>query len=346
MNRIVKERFGTYAGKEISRFTLFNKRGNSVSVINYGATITSWIIRLKNGVLKNIVVGSDALEEYIKDTAYFGSTVGRYANRIANGRFSINGTEYQLACNDGTNHLHGGNRGFDKTVWETVIEEKEVPVLRLHYFSPDGEEGYPGNLDVWAEISYTDDDELIIGYTAQTDKPTPVNITSHCYFNLTGDTDAGILEHSLQLNADHFTPLNEQQIPTGRQVYVADTPNDFKNRKTIRADIERTELEGYDQNFVLNKNGSAFSFAASLTDPSGSLELSVFTTEPGLQLYTGNLLDGSFKNRDGKPVSRYGALCLETQHYPDSPNQPGFPSTILLPGNKYFSKTVYKITEE
>ncbi len=346
MKRIVKEIFGKYADKEIYRFTLINQKGNSVSVINYGATITSWIIQQKEGSSRNIVVGSDDLQAYLADTAYFGSTVGRYANRIANGSFSINGHKYRLARNDGENHLHGGYKGFDKAVWDAEITGEEEPVLRLHYLSRDGEEGYPGNLDVWTEIGYTDDDELVIAYTASTDKPTPVNITNHCYFNLAGNTEGGILEHSLRLNADYFTPLNEHQIPTGKLVCVHDTPNDFRKCKPIRTDIDQAKPEGYDHNFVLNKNGSALSLAATLTDPSNVLMLSVFTTEPGLQLYTGNLLDGSFKNRDGKPVTKYGALCLETQHYPDSPNQPAFPSTILSPGNKYFSKTVYKVSTE
>lgn len=344
MNRTVKEMVGNYEGKEIFRFTLFNQVGNSVSVINYGATIVAWNVKPKNGPSRNIVVGADELDEYIKDTACFGSTVGRYANRIAGGHFSINGSGYNLACNDGQNHLHGGNKGFDKQVWEATIESNPDPVLRMHYFSADGEEGYPGNLHVWAAISYTDADELVLEYTAHTDKATPINITSHCYFNLAGNTDAGILEHALKLNADHITLLNERQIPTGKQVSVDGTAYDFRKHKPIGSEILKRLPAGYDQNFVLNKNGDSFSFAASLLDPSGELELSVFTTEPGLQLYTGNLLNGSFRNRDGKRVYQYGALCLETQHYPDSPNQPAFPSTILVPGETFFSKTVYRIS--
>lgn len=342
MNRIEKSLFGKYADKEIFRFNLFNRKGNHVSVINYGATIISWQVALGDGSVRNVVVGSDQLETYLNDTAYFGCTVGRYANRISNGRFSIDGTEYLLACNNGENHLHGGNRGFNSMLWEWELEEKEIPVLRLHYFSRDGEEGYPGNLDVWTEIRYTDADELVIEYAATTDKPTPINLTNHSYFNLTGDMQAGILDHRLQLNADQYTVVDKQQIPTGQLMPVQGGPLDFRNGKLLRTGIDQT-APGYDHNFILNKTGSAFSFAASLVDPSGLLELQVHTTEPGLQLYTGNLLNSHFQNRNGQGVAQYAALCLETQHYPDSPNHPHFPSTILKPGEQYSSKTVYQL---
>lgn len=345
MSKITKEHFGEFDGKEIFRFTLVNAKGNSVSVINYGGTITSWIINDENNGIKNIVVGFDTLQQYLDDTAYFGCIAGRYANRIANGHFSINGTNYVLACNDGKNHLHGGNRGFNKKAWDALVIEKEYPVLSLNYFSRDGEEGYPGNLKVTAEFSYTEDDELIIGYSAETDKPTPVNLTSHCYFNLSGDMNSPVLDHLLQINADNYTPLNEEQIPTGELIPVEETEFDFRELTAIKDKLE-TAAEEYDHNFVLNKNGTAFSFAALLAGPSGQPQMSVFTTEPGLQLYTGNLLDGSCKNRDGKVINKYAALCLETQHFPDSPNQPDFPSTIVMPGKKYFSKTVYKVTSE
>jgi len=345
MSRITKEHFGEYDGKEIFRFTLLNAKGNSVSVINYGGTITSWIINDTNHGVKNIVVGFDTLQQYLDDTSYFGCIAGRYANRIANGYFSINGINYVLARNDGNNHLHGGNRGFNKKIWDASVIVKECPVLSLNYFSRDGEEGYPGNLNVTAEFSYTDDDELIIGYSAVTDKPTPVNLTSHCYFNLSGDMNSPVLDHFLQINADRYTPLNAEQIPTGKLMPVKETAFDFRELTAIKDKLETTSEE-YDHNFVLNKNGSMFSFAVLLAGPSGQPQLSVFTTEPGLQLYTGNLLDGSNKNRDGKAIKKYSALCLETQHFPDSPNQPHFPSTILMPGKKYISKTVYKIATE
>jgi len=338
MSKITKSLFGNHEGKYIYRFTLYNNKGNCVSIINYGAIIISWLVQDKD-----IVAGFGDLKDYINNDAYFGCIAGRYANRIAAGKFRINGNLYELARNNGINHLHGGNKGFDKVIWDAGSNEMEEPSLSLHYLSTDGEEGYPGNLKVKVEYDYTDDDELIIGYFAETDKATPVNLTSHCYFNLTGDVSKNILDHSLLINADHYTPVNESQIPTGEIKAVRETAFDFKEMTTIGCN-NNTMQAGYDHNFVLNKNGDPFSFAASLVAPEDDLQLSVFTTEPGLQLYTGNLLDGHLINRDGKQLNKQSALCLETQHFPDSPNQPGFPSCILLPDKKYFSKTVYKIS--
>ena len=341
--KIKKSLFGELKGKPVYRFTLTNAKGNSVSIINYGAAIISWLVKDNKNVNRDIVAGFNNLEDYLKNDMYSGCLVGRYANRIANGKFKINGTGYNLACNNGVNHLHGGNKGFDKMIWDVNINEPENPVLSMHYLSKDGEEGYPGNLNVRVDYSYTGDDELIIGYFAETDKATPVNLTNHCYFNLTGDLSKNILDHSLQINAGHYTAVNENKIPTGELKIVDETPFDFREAVTI-AGISNKAGGGYDHNFALNKESNNFSFAALLVAPENDLELSVFTTEPGLQLYTGNYLDGSFINRDGKPISKHCALCLETQHFPDSPNQSGFPSTILFPGKKYFSKTVYKIT--
>lgn len=338
MSTIIKTLFGEQEGKKIYRFTLRNGKGNSVSVINYGGAVISWVVKDKN-----IVVGFNNLKDYIKNDSYFGCITGRYANRIANGSFRINGTVYNLSRNDGNNHLHGGHRGFDKMIWDATINEPENSVLSLHYLSKDGEEGYPGNLDVRVDYAYTDDDELIIGYFAETDRPTPVNLTSHSYFNLTGDLSRTILQHSLLINAGQYTPVNGNQIPTGELKTVDTTAFDFREPVTI-ADINDKIEGGYDHNFVLDKPGELFSFAASLVSPEKDLHLSVFTTEPGLQLYTGNLLDGTYINRDGKPISKHSAICLETQHFPDSPNQPDFPSCILMPGKKYFSKTVYKVS--
>jgi aldose 1-epimerase len=334
---ISKSLFGKYEGKEIHRFTLCNSRGNSISVINYGGAIISWMV---NG--RNIVAGFDNLKDYVENDSYFGCITGRYANRIANGRFRINGTVYDLSRNDGTNHLHGGKKGFDKMVWDAETNEQDN-VLSLHYLSKDGEEGYPGNLDVKVDYAYTEDDELIIGYAAETDQPTPVNLTSHSYFNLTGDMNRTILQHSLRINAGKYTPVNGNQIPTGELRTVDTTIFDFREPVTIADSNDKVE-GGYDHNFVLDKSGNAFSFAASLVSPEKDMQLSVFTTEPGLQLYTGNLLDGTHTNRDGKPISKHSAICLETQHFPDSPNQENFPSCILFPGKKYFSKTVYKVS--
>ncbi len=338
MSKIIKNLFGNYRGEDIYQFTLLNAKGNSVSIINYGGIITSWLVKGKN-----IVAGFDNLNDYTGNDAYFGCITGRYANRIANGQFRINGTLFTLSRNDGKNHLHGGDKGFDKVIWDVKLNGMAEPVLSLHYLSKDGEEGYPGNLDVKVDYSYTDDDELIIGYFAETDKATPINLTNHCYFNLTGDMSKNILDHSLLINADHYTPVNLNQIPTGEVKMVDETAFDFKEQIEIACNNSKLE-GGYDHNFVLNKEDDNFSFAASLIAPGNELQLSVFTTEPGLQLYTGNLLDGTINTRDGKPINKQSAVCLETQHFPDSPNQPNFPSSILLPGKKYFSKTVYKIT--
>jgi len=337
MSTIIKSLFGEHEGKDICRYTLRNGKGNSVSIINYGGSLTSWMVKDRN-----IVAGFNSLKDYIENDSYFGCITGRYANRIANGKFRINGTNYDLHCNNGTNHLHGGNRGFDKMIWAAKINEPENTVLSLHYQSKDGEEGYPGNLNVRVDYSYTDDDELIIGYFAETDKATPVNLTSHSYFNLTGNLGESILGHSLLINADHYTPVNASQIPTGELSPVDETAFDFRVPVTL-SDFRDHITGGYDHNFVLNKSDGEFSHAVLLSSPNNDLRLSVFTTEPGLQLYTGNQLDGRYINRDGKPISKHSALCLETQHFPDSPNQSHFPSCILLPGKKYFSKTVYKV---
>lgn len=343
MSRITETLFGKHAGRDIYQFTFINAKGNSLSIINYGGIITSWTVKDKDGVERNIVAGFDNIKDYVANTAYFGCITGRYANRIANGKFGINGDVFSLSCNDGKNHLHGGNKGFDKITWRASIDETPGPVLSLHYVSKDGEEGYPGNLNVKISYRYTDDDELIIEYFAETDLPTPLNLTNHCYFNLSGDMGRSVLDHSLLINADHYLPVNKEQIPTGVIEPVEGTPFNFKTFTSIAGNCYMVE-GGFDHNFVLNKMSDSFSFAASLTAPDDEFQLSIFTTEPGLQLYTGNLLDGSSRHRDGKPISKQSALCLETQHFPDSPNQPQFPSTILLPGKEYFSKTVYKVT--
>jgi aldose 1-epimerase len=341
--KIAKKIFGEFAGKEVYKFTLANEKGNIVSIINYGATVISWRVTDKANAVRDIAIGFNDLETYVAKQAYMGCIAGRYANRIAHGKFQINGTEYQLACNNGPNHLHGGNKGFDKVIWDAVIIEGPVPKLSLSYLSKDGEEGYPGNLSVKVEYSYSENDELIIEYFAETDKTTPVNLTNHCYFNLTGNVDTGISDHLLQINADHYTPVNEHQIPTGELCTVNETVFDFTVLKRVSQNISKAAME-FDHNYILNKDGNELSLAAILSDPANELKLSVYTTEPGMQFYSGNFLDGNLINRDGKPINKHSALCLETQHFPDSPNQLNFPSTILEPGQKYFSKTVYKIT--
>jgi aldose 1-epimerase len=334
--------FGELEGKEVSRFTLSNKKGNSVSIINYGATIISWRVKDKTNAVRDIMTGFNDLQDYLSNDVYMGCIVGRYANRIANGQFSLNGTCYQLDCNNGTNHLHGGYRGFDKVFWDAALVDAAAPKLSLSYLSNDGEEGYPGNLKMKVEYSYTDDDELLIEYLAETDKPTPVNLTSHGYFNLTGDISKNILSHSLQINAGHYTAVNENQVPTGELIVVDNTAFDFRMQKSISENFSQTE-NGFDHNYVLEKDNDECSLAAILCDPENELQLTVHTTEPGLQFYSGNFLDGSLIYRDGKPVIKHAALCLETQHFPDSPNQSHFPPTILVPGVLFTSKTIYKI---
>lgn len=341
--KIIKTIFGELNEKEIYRFTLSNEKGNAVSIINYGATIISWQIKDKKNEVRNIVAGFDDLETYLTNGVCMGCIVGRYANRIANGKFKINGIEYHLACNNAPNHLHGGNKGFDKMIWEAKMIDGAVPKLSLFYVSKDGEEGYPGNLSVTVEYSYTENDELIIEYFADTDKATHVNLTSHSYFNLTGDVSKNILGHSLQINAEYYTAVNAHKIPTGELAAVHGTAFDFKVAKKISQDIDKTDM-GYDHNFVLKKDDKELVTAAILSDPKQELELSVFTTEPAMQLYTAHFLDGSLINWDGKLIGKSAAVCLETQHYPDAPNHPEFPSTLLLPHETFTSKTIYKIS--
>jgi aldose 1-epimerase len=339
---ITKSLFGELKGRQVYRFELLNEKGNSVSIINYGATVISWQVADKKNVVRDIVAGFDNLEDYLTNDIYMGCIAGRYANRIANGRFAINGTEYQLDCNNGVNHLHGGYKGFDKVIWEAAIVDAAVPKLSLTYLSKDGEGGYPGNLSVKVEYSYTNEDELQIEFFAETDKPTPVNLTSHCYFNLTGDISKNMLDHLLMINADHYAAVNENQIPTGELVSVDKTDFDFSELKMISQNFNSTN-NGYDHNYVLKSDGNERSLAARLCDPKNDVQLSVYTTEPGLQFYSGNFLDGRLINRDGISIGKHAALCLETQHFPDSPNHPQFPSTLLLPGKQFKSKTIYKI---
>ena len=334
--------FGKFNGKSVNRYTLTNSKGNSVCIINYGATVISWKIQDRENKVRNIVTGFDDLGRYLQNDVYMGCIAGRYANRIGKGKFAIHGKAYQLGCNNGNNHLHGGAVGFDKVFWEATIIEGNIPTLSLAYHSKDGEEGYPGNLDVVVTYSYTNNDELIINYHANTDAATVINLTSHGYFNLTGDVQQNILGHTLQINAAYFTAVNEEQVPTGELTAVEETAFDFNTPKKIARDLSGT-VNGYDHNYVLNSGDHELAQAAVLTDPANELQLQVYTTEPGIQLYTGNLLNGSLVNRDGKAIAMHTALCLETQHFPDSPNHPDFPSTILEPGETFVSQTMYRI---
>jgi aldose 1-epimerase len=331
-------------GEPVELYTLANAGGSEVRISTYGATLVSLTVPDRTGTIGNVVAGFDSLQGYLRPSPYFGATVGRYANRIGDGRFSLNGAEYVLARNNGENHLHGGVRGFDKRVWSAKALSRQS--LELTYLSEDGEEGYPGNLSVTVVYTLTDDNELRIKYSAATDKTTVVNLTHHSYFNLAGDGD--ILAHELVINADRFTPVDATLIPTGELRDVAGTPFDFRSATAIGERIEQQDEQlllggGYDHNYVLNRSGSGLESAATVRDPKSGRVMEVLTTEPGMQLYTGNFLDGTLES-GGRVFTRRSAFCLETQHFPDSPNKPEFPSTILEPGGEYRSTTVYRFS--
>jgi aldose 1-epimerase len=338
--------FGSVNGQQVSLYTLTNSKGTKVSITNYGGTVTSWLTKDKQGNLSNIVVGFDSLAPYLQKPPYFGALIGRYGNRIAKAAFSLEGKTYQLAANDGANHLHGGNKGYDKVVWTAAPAADSTASLVLTYLSKDGEEGYPGNLNIKVRYTLTNDDELKIEYDATTDKATPVNLTNHAYFNLSGDVKNSIKEHTLTINAAHYTPVDATLIPTGKIDPVANTPFDFTKPEKIGARIDKVP-GGYDHNYVLDRKAdTALFLAARLQDAISGRALYVYTQEPGLQFYSGNFLDGTFTAANGSKVVKHAALCLETQHYPDSPNKPQFPSTILQPGKTYHTVTVYKVAVE
>jgi aldose 1-epimerase len=342
---VMQKDWGEFDGKKVYLYTLTNKNGVQVKITNYGGTVTSWVTPDKNGNKSSIIIGFDSLQTYLQRPPYFGALIGRYGNRIGNAKFTLDGKTYQLAANDGKNSLHGGAKGFDKVVWDASIGDTSTPALTLHYMSKDGEEGYPGNLHVAVQYTLTDDDELKIEYNAETDKPTPVNLTNHSYFNLTGDVSNTILTHTLIIDADNYTPVDNTLIPTGEIKSVEGTPFDFTMPQKIGSRIDSVK-GGYDHNWVLNSKGkvSSLKLVATLSDSLSGRKLEVYTTEPGLQFYTGNFLDGKFINHDGKPINFRTALCMETQHFPDSPNKSKFPSTILKPGEKYHTVTIYKLS--
>jgi aldose 1-epimerase len=332
-------------GTAVESFTLRNAHGIEVRAITYGGIIVSLRVPDRAGRFDDVVLGYDDLAGYLRQSPYFGAIVGRYGNRIAKGRFTLDGKTYTLATNNGPNHLHGGVKGFDKVVWKA--EPTSVAggaAVTFRYTSPDGEEGYPGALSARVTYTLTDRDELSFEYAATTDKPTPVNLTQHSYFNLAG-AGHDILGHELTIDADRFTPVDATLIPTGQLAPVSGTPFDFRRPTAIGARIGRDDEQlrrggGYDHNFVINRTREGLVQAARLVDPGSGRMLDVQTTEPGVQFYTGNFLDGSITGKGGTVYSRRSGLCLETQHFPDSPNQPAFPSTILRPGKEYRSKTV------
>ncbi|MFO7614170.1 MAG: aldose epimerase family protein [Bacteroidales bacterium] len=337
--------FGTIAGQEVSLYTLENKNGMIVRLTNFGGIVTLIQVPDTDGLSRDVVLGFDSLQSYIDEHPYFGCIVGRYANRIAKGQFTLDGVSYQLAKNNGDNHLHGGTEGFDKKVWspKTFHHDDEAGVI-LEYLSPDGEEGYPGNLKVRVVYSLTEENELKIDYTAESDAPTPVNLTHHSYFNLNGQGEGDILGHELMISADHYTPVDERLIPIGVLQDVTGTPMDFRSPKTIGQDFDQVP-GGYDHNFVLNKP-EELSLAARLKSPVTGIVMDVLTTQPGLQFYSGNFLDGSLTGKGGKTYHENYGLCLETQHFPDSPNQQSFPDVILRPGGKFHYQTIYKFNVE
>lgn len=341
---LTEKSFGSFNGESVTEYTIINPSGMQVSIINYGGTVTKILAPDKNKQSGDVILGYDSLSGYLqKSNPYFGALVGRYANRIANAKFTLDGKTYTLAANDHGNSLHGGNKGFDKVVWkaEKLFGDSS---LKLMYQSKDGEEGYPGNLNVEVIYTLAPDNSLKIDYTATTDKATPVNLTSHCYFNLSAGKDSTILNHLLMLNAGKYTPVNDKLIPTGEIADVNGSAMDFTSEKIIGKDIQQVK-GGYDHNWVLNKNGSTLQKAATLFEPRSGRYMEVFTTEPGLQFYSGNFLDGTLSNtKNGQRYVQHAALCLEAQHYPDSPNQPGFPNTILKPGETYKQTTVYKFS--
>lgn len=344
---LAKQLFGKTAdGTAVDLYTLSNEKGMEAKITNYGGIVVSLKTPDRNGKAGDVVLGYDSLDGYLKSSPYFGAIVGRYGNRIAKGQFTLDGTTYKLAKNNGENHLHGGIKGFDKVVWEA----KEVPNgnsagLQLTYLSKDGEEGYPGNLSVTVLYTLTNDNGLKIEYTATTDKKTVVNLTNHSYFNLAGSGD--ILKHELMLNADKFTPVDKTLIPTGELKSVKGTPLDFTQPTAIGARIDQPDEQmkfggGYDHNFVINGAGS-LALTASVYEPTSGRVMDVYTTEPGVQFYTGNFL-GGMVGKNGQAYQKRTGFCLETQHFPDSPNKPSFPSTVLEPGKKYETTTIYKFS--
>ncbi len=346
---ISEEVFGTTTdGVSVKSFTLKNEKGMEASIITYGGIITTLKVPNKKGVSEDVVLGYKLLASYEKATPYFGALIGRYGNRIANGKFSIDGKEYALKTNDGSNHLHGGVKGFDKVVWTAEVL-KDKGALKLSYLSKDMEEGYPGNLNTEVTYTLTNDNTLEVAYQATTDKKTIVNLTQHSYFNLSGDFTKPILDHIVKINADRFVPVNRALIPTGELKEVANTPFDFREPKTIGQDInaDNEQLKrglGYDHCWVLNDQNEGIRFTSSAYEPNSGRLLEVFSDEPGIQLYTGNFLGGTLPNKQGGIYTNRTGFCLETQHYPNSPNQKDFPSTILKPGDTYSTTTSFKFS--
>jgi len=340
---ITEKPFGNYYNAPVTEYTLTNSSGMQASILNYGGTITKLMVPDRNGKMGDVVLGFETFGGYMqKKDPYIGALVGRYANRIANAKFTMDGKTYKLAPNNFGNSLHGGNVGFDKVIWNT--EKIGDSSLKLTYQSKDGEEGYPGNLNIQVIYILGADNSLKIDYTATTDQATPVNLTNHSYFNLSAGKDSTVLDHVLKLDADKYTPVNDQLIPTGQIANVKGTPLDFTTPKAIGKDIGSVK-GGFDHNWILNKRGTELQEAATVYDPGSGRYMEVLTTQPGIQFYSGNFLNGDLQlTKEGQIYIPHSGLCLETQHYPDSPNEPSFPSTILKPGETYRQTTVYKFS--
>ena len=330
-------------GKDVFLYTLSNANNQSVSITNYGGIITSWLVPNVNGKIIDIVLGKDSFEDYLENPSYMGCLVGRVANRIKNGQFTLNAKKYKLALNDGENHNHGGVNGFNKVVWDSESFENKIDCgVILRYLSPDGEENYPGNLQVKVTYTFTNNNELVIHYQAETDKPTVINLTNHTYFNLKGEDNGNALDTFLKINSFEYTETDIQYIPTGRILPIKNTFFDFTEFQKIGQFISE-EAYGYNINYVLKNSTDLTIPSAIAIDIETGLTLEVFTTEPGLQLYTAGYMQNE-KGKKGKYYDKYAGFCLETQHFPDSPNQLHFPSIILNPNEKFESKTVYKLT--
>jgi aldose 1-epimerase len=344
---IEKTPFGkTQDGVEVDLYTCTNAQGVKLKMTNFGATVVAVEVPDRDGQLANVNMGYPSLDGYLGKQPYFGGTIGRYGNRIAKGKFTLDGQEYTLATNNGENHLHGGNAGFNKVVWQAEPVQTDAAVgLKFSYTSQDGEEGYPGNLTATVVYTLTNDNELVIEYTATADKPTPVNLTNHCYWNLRGAGSGTIRDHVLQLEADQYVPVGPTLIPTGELADVKGTPLDFTQPEKIGARLDQIQADpvGYDHCYVLRGKLGEMKLAARVKDPASGRVLEIHTTEPGIQFYSGNFLDGAAENGGYK---QYEGFCLETQHYPDSPNQPNFPGTILKPGETYHHKTIHKFRAE
>lgn len=347
-----KSFFGiTAAGDSVTQYTFLNLAGMEVKILDYGGLVTHLKVPDKNGLVEDIVLGYDNLDGYLKATPYFGAIVGRYGNRIAKGKFTLDGVEYSLVINNGENHLHGGTVGFDKVMWEAETFENETGVgLKLNYLSKDMEEGFPGNLNVTVTYTIKETNEISIDYLATTDKKTVINLTQHSYFNLTGNTKRDILDHLVMIKSNNIIPVDAGLIPTGELLPVNQTPFDFKSLTTVgnRIDADHEQIKlggGYDHCWVLDKpTQNALEWVVKAVDPASGRVLELATTEPGVQFYTGNFLDGSITGKDEVVYNKRYGLCFEPEHYPDSPNQPNFPSVVLNPGDEYCTTTVWRFS--